>query len=83
MLGVGADIYAGRYDGSKYMDETKKEPKDERIEKLHALPEELKEGLRLLKYTIAPAIALCDSCGWDNEKIKKEINRRIDMQEAK
>lgn len=55
-------------------------PADERLEKIKALPENIKEGLRILQYNVTRAHAMCEAEGWDNEKILKHINKMIDGQ---
>jgi hypothetical protein len=52
--------------------------KDETVEKLLALSENVKEGLRLMGVNRKQAIDLCVNCGWDEVKIMAHVNKILD-----
>ncbi len=84
MLGVAAEIYQGTFE-SKY--EQKENDKEQKIkeaqERLKKLPEDIKDGLRLLEYNAFTADAFCSKFGYDSAKIKSEINIQLDMRGKK
>lgn len=83
-LGFGADIYAGRFDGSKYLDKPKTtEPPPPTIDAdkmalLTALPEDVKEGLRLLGKKVPAILAFCENLKWDATAIKAATSAELD-----
>jgi hypothetical protein len=52
-------------------------------EKLEALPEEIKNGFRVLFYTRGQVRETCEKHKWDNAEILSEINQTVDLKEAK
>jgi len=59
------------------------EQKAQAIAKLKALPENIKEGFKILGYTAQAAWIFSNKFGWDNARIMKEINIIIDMKASK
>ena len=53
------------------------------MEKLDNLPDEIKEGFKILQYEDGARYIFCQQCEWNNDKIKSEINKIIDAREAK
>ena len=88
-LGFGAEIYAGRWDGSKYLekpkppeqtaqDELVKKQKAEAIAKLNALPPDIVEGFKIIEVRGKGIWQFCNDREWDHAKIKADINRIAD-----
>lgn len=69
MLGVGAEIYAGRWDGSKYRDA----PKNETIEKPLGSIDTIKEKLESAQTEkdIDEISKSCNSVSWNAEQVKE------------
>lgn len=64
--------------------EQNKEPKaKEAQERLKKLPEDIKDGLRILEYNAFTADAFCSKFNYDVAKIKAEINIQLDMRGKK
>jgi len=55
-------------------------PKDERLEKIKALPENIKTGLRVLGLKVNQAFDLCEANQWDHAKILAYLNKRADQE---
>jgi hypothetical protein len=84
-LGFGADIYAGRFDGSKYLDIPEATPSRPRTkvthdvqQKLNSLPKDVFDGLKLLVWSVTEVAALCEQNEWDNAKIKAATSAELD-----
>lgn len=54
--------------------------KDDRLEKIKALPENIKDGLRVLGFKIQQAYDLCEANGWNHAKILAFLNKQADTQ---
>jgi hypothetical protein len=48
-------------------------------QQLDGLPQNIKDGFIILKYTAAEVFSFCNRFGWDNPRIMAEINKIIDM----
>lgn len=48
------------------------------VAKVDALPENIKQGFKLLGYGMKSVVTLCDKYGWDNAKILSAINSILD-----
>lgn len=87
-LGFGADIYAGRFDGSRYLEKPKtalsppKRPKltvtPEIQKNLDALPKDVVEGLKSLVWSATEVAAFCNNLKWDNAAIKAATSAELD-----
>ena len=76
----------GEPQGDEITDEQKEEKerkRQEAMEKLDNLPDEIKEGFKILQYEDGARYIFCQQCEWNNDKIKSEINKIIDAREAK
>lgn len=51
--------------------------------KLKALPQNIKDGFKILDYKAAVVWQICNDLKWDNDVIYKEINKRVDSQVPK
>lgn len=77
-LGFGAEIYAGRWDGSKYL-EKPKPPEPTAQDKIKALPEKIRDGMKAVGIdTVAKALAFCDAHKWNEETMNAELNKMAD-----
>jgi hypothetical protein len=84
MIGVGAEIYQGTFD-SKYAEaekENKEQKSKEAVARISKLPEDVKDGLRLLGYNALTADAFCVKFNYEPERIKKETNIILDMKKV-
>ena len=52
------------------------------MEQMNALPDDIKDGFRILKYNSKMVYLFCEKFAWENNKIKMEINKIIDMKEG-
>jgi len=52
------------------------------IAKMESLPENVKEGFKILGYSAKNVFLFCEKFGWDEGRIMKEINRIVDMKNA-
>lgn len=62
---------------------TEDERKAHAIAKLQALPENIKDGFKILGYTAQAAWMFSEKFAWDNARIIKEINIIVDMKASK
>ena len=77
-LGFGAEIYAGRWDGSKYL-EKPKPPEPTAQDKIKALPEKIRDGMKAVGIdTVAKALAFCEAHKWNEETMNAELNKMAD-----
>jgi len=77
-LGFGAEIYAGRWDGSKYL-EKPKPPEPTPQDKLKSLPQKTKDGMKSVGIdTVAKAVAFCEAHKWNEETMNAELNKMAD-----
>ena len=77
-LGFGAEIYAGRWDGSKYL-EKPKPPEPTPQDKLNALPDKIKDGMKANGITtVKQALAFCEAHKWSEETMNAELNKMAD-----
>ena len=77
-LGFGAEIYAGRWDGSKYL-EKPKPPETTAQDKLKSLPQKIKDGMKAVGIdTVAKAVAFCEAHKWNEETMNAELNKMAD-----
>jgi len=77
-LGFGAEIYAGRWDGSKYL-EKPKPPEPTAQDKIKALPEKIRAGMKAVGIdTVAKAMAFCEAHKWNEETMNAELNNMDD-----
>jgi len=77
-LGFGAEIYAGRWDGSKYL-EKPKPPEPTAQDKIKALPEKIRDGMKAVGIdTVAKAMAFCEAHKWNEETMNAELNNMDD-----
>jgi hypothetical protein len=53
---------------------------NEAAAKLKVLPENIKEGFKLLGYQANVVWQVCNDFSWDNDKIFAELNKRLDRQ---
>jgi len=71
-------------DGNSLEDEKLKQQAkkkaDEIKQKIHELPDNIKEGFKILGYTSKAVWHFCDMREWDNEKIADDINSIVDRQ---
>ena len=75
-LGFGAEIYAGRWDGSKYKDTPAPKEKSEEEKKIHAFPQKTKDGLKAMGYnSVAKAATFCAENAWDVAKIDAALEK--------
>jgi hypothetical protein len=61
------------YPTAEIIDERKKK-EQEAIEKLESLSEDIKEGFKLLGYNAKAAWIFCEKFGWEENRIKQQIN---------
>lgn len=77
-LGFGAEIYAGRWDGSKYL-EKPKPPEPTPQDKLKSLPQKIKDGMKAVGIdTVAKAVSFCEAHKWNEETMNAELNKMAD-----
>ena len=77
-LGFGAEIYAGRWDGSKYL-EKPKPPEPTPQDKLKSLPQKTKDGMKSVGIdTVAKALAFCEAHKWNEVTMNAELNKMAD-----
>lgn len=77
-LGFGAEIYAGRWDGSKYL-EKPKPPEPTAQDKIKALPEKIRDGMKAVGIdTVAKALAFCEAHKWNEVTMNAELNKMAD-----
>ena len=73
---------------TEYIDEEEKDniehpAENEKVTKLREMPENIREGMKILGYKAMPAIALCESRSWNVDKIKEAIDKLISQQEKR
>jgi hypothetical protein len=74
-LGFGAEIYAGRWDGSKYL-EKPKPPEPTAQDKINSLPDKIKDGMKANGITtVKQALAFCEAHKWNEETMNAELNK--------
>ena len=77
-LGFGAEIYAGRWDGSKYL-EKPKPPEPTPQDKINALSDKIKDGMKANGITtVKQALAFCEAHKWNEETMNAELNKMAD-----
>jgi hypothetical protein len=55
----------------------------EDVKRTEGLPDNIKQGFRILGYTLNTVIIFCYKFSWDNGAILREINKIVDMKAAK
>jgi hypothetical protein len=77
-LGFGAEVYAGRFDGSKYVD-VPKPPEPTPQDRVKLLPQNIKDGMKANGIdTVAKAVAFCEAHKWNVETMHAELNKMAD-----
>jgi hypothetical protein len=73
------DFY--QYDEARVEDE-RENRRQEKIAKMETISDKLREGFRLVKYSMSMAYTFCEKFQWDEGKIMVELNKIIDSKEG-
>lgn len=75
-------ILTGDEDDDTHEENEREKERQAIIEKLQSLPDDIKQGLKLLDYTGLAAFRFCEQHAWQEETMRKELHRIADRKAA-